>query len=881
MNLILHDSWLVLTRKAPFNASVATNGVYNGKIPGWGTGELVSLVSAQVLSSSIIQNPASSTFSTPSTNTTRLVLRADSLVDQTDKVQSDGTVKLHFNSTGNAHHRLFAFYQYQDLVKNLDIQTNTTGIIFDNGSYTVDHYSSRGAQTVIDFWENNILNDMEIKGLLADVGKYVWEDSIEIKSNISWTPSLPMVFKSVNGYDVRKYLPLLMYGNNNPGIQQSYPGDLHCVLDSEDSGKGYVNDFRAALSHGYQDYLKTLTSWAERLGLQYSAQVSYNLPMDMEASIEYVDAPECESLAFNDNVDGYRQFSGVANLARKKMISNEMGGDLQKAFKLSLSHLLWQINRAFAGGVNQVVLHGQTYTGNYYQTTWPGYTSFFMLFSETYNDKQPAWHHTYPDAISYTSRNQYILHQGQPRTDIAFFNKPSYTDPQLNTLYTGQDLIKAGYTYTYLSPENFDMSEARVADNLLAPDAPAYKAMVVTSHQNVTLDAVKQLQQFAQAGLPIILSGGLPGYFASGNTSDEKAISSALQGLKSSKNVHAVGTHQIAQKLVDLHLSPRVGVETNGTWYPVFRTDNSTDYVYLFSTSSSTSKGAITMQTTKTPYMFDSWSGRRSPVLHYQTKENGLHIPLTLTANQTMVLVFSNDLASEIDTPPAHAIQLPANVVGYNYTSSDGLALHIVSGQPGTVKLSNGKTYTTSSTDLSAPPPPPFKLTNWTLTAEHWEAPSNFSDASILAQKHNTTHHLPSSSLRSWIDIPGLHNVSGVGYYTATFTWSSSSNTTKTGAYITLPPTTHGLTLTINNHNLPPLDFANPHADITPYLVSGTNRVDVVVPTVMWNYIRSVFDRIRVSGIPPLLPEPLAGVVETGLVGVVRVLPFREMRVDI
>lgn len=872
---------MILTEKAPFNASVATNGVYSDKIPGWGTGELVSLVSAQVLSSSVIQNPASSTFSTPSTNTTRLVLRIDSLVDQTDKVQSDGTVKLHFKSIGNAHYRLFAFYQYQDLVKNLDIQANTTRTIFDNGSYTVDHYSSRGAQTVIDFWENHILNDTEIKDLLTDVGKYAWEDSIEIKSNISWTPSMPKAFENVNGYDLRKYLPLLMYGNNNPGVQPSYPGDLQCVLDSEDAGKGYVNDFRAALSHGYQDYLKTLTSWAERLGLQYSAQVSYNLPMDMEASIEYVDAPECESLAFNDNIDGYRQFSGVANIAQKKVISNEMGGDLQKAFKLSLSHLLWQINRAFAGGVNQIVLHGQTYTGNYYQTTWPGYTSFFMLFSETYNGKQPAWHHTYPDAISYTSRNQYILHQGQSRTDVAFLNKPSYTDPQLSTVYAGQDLIKAGYTYTYLSPENFNMLNARVVDNLLAPEAPAYKAMVVTSHQNVTLDAVKQLQQFAQAGLPIILSGGLPGYFAPGNTSDEKAISSALQSLKNSNKVHTVGARQIAKKLADLRLSPRVGVQANGTWYPVFRTDNSTDYVYLFSSSSSASKGAITVQTTKTPYMFDSWSGRRSPVLHYQTKESGLRIPLTLAANQTMVVAFSNNLASEIDTPPTHAVQLPSNVVGYNYTSSKGLALHVASGQPGTVKLSNGKEYnTTSSTDRSAPPPS-FKLTNWTLTAEHWEAPSNFSDASIPAQKRNTTHHLPSSFLRSWVDVPGLHNASGVGYYSTTFTWSSLSNTTKTGAYIILPPTNQGLTLTINNHKLPPLDFANPHADITPYLVSGTNTVDVVVPTVMWNYIRSVFNRIRISGIPPLLPEPLAGVVETGLVGVVKVLPFREVRVDL
>lgn len=84
-------------------------------------------------------NPASSTFSTPATNTTQFVLKTDSLVDQTDKVQSDGTVTLHFDTAGGAQYRLFAYYQYRDLVKNLDIESNTTGTIFDNGSYTVDH----------------------------------------------------------------------------------------------------------------------------------------------------------------------------------------------------------------------------------------------------------------------------------------------------------------------------------------------------------------------------------------------------------------------------------------------------------------------------------------------------------------------------------------------------------------------------------------------------------------------------------------------------------------------------------------------------------------------------------------------------------------------
>jgi hypothetical protein len=50
--------------------------------------------------------------------------------------------------------------------------------------------------------------------------------------------------------------------------------------------------------------------------------------MDMEAKIPFINASEYGSLQFVNNVDGYRQFSGPANLAGKRVISNEKGGEL-------------------------------------------------------------------------------------------------------------------------------------------------------------------------------------------------------------------------------------------------------------------------------------------------------------------------------------------------------------------------------------------------------------------------------------------------------------------------------------------------------------------------------------------------------------------------
>lgn len=268
---------------------------------------------------------------------------------------------------------------------------------------------------------------------------------MEIRSNMSWTPALPDIFRAKYGYGLQRFLPLVMFGDNNINVQSSEPGSIRCVLDSPGQGVGYLNDFRGALAEGYRQYLEALTRWVNSyLNLQMSSQVSYNLPMDMEANIPEVNAPECESLQFKNNIDGYRQFAGPANVAGKRVISNEMGAEPLEAYRYQISQLLWSVNRAVAGGVNQVVLHGESYTGNYFGTTWPGYTAFSYMFSEMYSDKQPSWDHGFSVAVEYIARVQYLQQRATLRTDVAIYNKVSATDPNFPTLYTSDDLIKEG-----------------------------------------------------------------------------------------------------------------------------------------------------------------------------------------------------------------------------------------------------------------------------------------------------------------------------------------------------------------------------------------------------------------------------------------------------
>lgn len=129
-----------------------------------------------------------------------------------------------------------------------------------------------------------------------------------------------------------------------------------------------------------------------------------------------------------------------------------------------------------------------------------------------------------------------------------------------------------------------------------------------------------------------------------------------------------------------------------------------------------------------------------------------------------------------------------------------------------------------------------------------------------------------------------------MGYYHANFTWPprdpetcSARGGPRLGAYVRFPPVLNAITVYLNGARLPSLAYAGPVADVTPHLVSGSNELVAVVPSTMWNYLRSILPDIRSAG---LEFSQLAGLPKTddglaGLAGVVRLVPFEVVRLEI
>ncbi|KAH8729876.1 hypothetical protein BGZ61DRAFT_569735 [Ilyonectria robusta] len=723
----------------PFTEKLPASGSFNGKIPGWGTGNLISLVTALVKSNQSITYPGTGLVGIQNVTYDEYQLNHKTLKEVTGRVDRQGHVKLSLPKAPNgSHYRVFAFYERLSGHKNLKFDSTRHRTIFDNGSYAVDHFSAQGAAVVGQFWEKYILKG-RVPMLLAKVGNY-----------------------------------------------------------------------------------------------------AYGSSLDALAAVPAVDAPECESLGFDDNIDSYRSFAGPARLAGRKIVSNEMGAVRGSGLQYHLPHLIFQINRAFLGGVNQMVLHGQSYSGTYYETTWPGHVPFSYLFSEPFSPHLPSWDHGLNEIMDYIARNQHILQGGMPKADVVIYNKESATT--IRNIYQGNDLLSGGWSWNYLSANNLKLEQAVVRNRVLAPDGPAWKALIVESSQNLTLDSVKKLKSFAQKGLPVVFSGGSPTYYPTGDGSRKDEFERQLSRLLRSKNVHSVASGKVADKLKSLGVQPQIQANTNGTFYTSWIETNKIGYALIYS-DLVRSTGTITVNSKQAPFYFNAWTGEITPVLVYTRTKATTTIPVDLAGNQTLILAFGDGLRQQVPVPKYHVEKAPSNVLV----------------------------------------PDAFKLSQWSLTAEHWEAPEDLYDSSNTV-KHNTTHQLTTPI--SWSEVSALNNASGVGYYTTSFQWppKGARHASKSlGAYIHLSTVIDVVKLSINGHMVPPLDVTNAVADITPYLKEGKNIVSLIIPTTLWNYVRTIITELKTAGSSPLpvtLQDygiPLAGRTESGLVGTVTLTPFKSV----
>ncbi|KAH8197840.1 hypothetical protein TruAng_007987 [Truncatella angustata] len=820
----------------------------------WGANEIVAVVAGKIITDVLLAQYFYMS-----------ILDEMSLVDLTNL-----TIQGNLSWTapkGDGNWIVFGIYERYTNQRSCASVTNATTAL-GNGSWIVDHWSSSGAKKMTDFWDQQILSNDTIDALVTETGQYIWEDSMEMQAALPWTRGLLSRFEALHGYSATKFLPILFHATNTWGGYLPPYNITYTLGRYATDGGAYVQDYKAALSQGYLEYLEHYNGWASSRGLKLSTQPAYNMPVDMTQAVAHVQVPELESLGFSESINNYRQFTGAAHLAGRNIISTEVGATLGNAYKQRIPHLKGLFDESFAAGVNAMVLHGYAYSGEYVGTTWPGYTPFQYQYSEMWNPRQPAWKHL-DDLMSYSARNSMVIQLGVPKFDLAFyyfdipyrFGAGSYNQSDMNTY---------GYTFEYLGPDNLVSGPAVAAGGILAPDGPGYKAMVIYNQTQITPRASAALTVFARNGLPIYIVGTIPN-ITIGTTGQQEVLAN-MEELLTYDVVHVLETDDFsASTLFADSVLPRVNTHGDSgasSLYTFWRSDTKSDseYVYLYNTGADkTFNVSFSVLPNSSPEIFNAWTGDQIPLAVYQTTSTGITTSISLKSNQTTIIGFSasatQDRVFVVDhSPNVETIRVAKCIEAWVADSSEAW-----------VTLSNEiRVVIPAAANV---PPAVTTLGPWNLAVDAYGP----SDNNYNVKGEITTINVGRlDNLVPWTNISRIEQISGVGMYSTNFDLYSYD---QTAILVYFGPILHTLRAWVNGHHLSPVDPTNPVSDISDLVGAGSNKLDIEVTTSLFNAVKANIGRVFSAGYGPKTPTYYTAEDwhEFGLVGPVELRTMRKL----
>lgn len=377
--------------------------------------------------------------------------------------------------------------------------------------YTLDHFSAEALEAYCKPYEETIAkNKTKLRAL--------FNDSYEVYGT-TWTPGFLDKFKTLRGYDLRPYIPLL--------VQHSDTDTLERVL----------GDYRETISDLLlNSFLKPWTAWANKNNYLTKNQ-SHGSPGNLLDLYGAADIPECEtfgSTAFK--ISGLRRdsldirsadpdpvmlkfASSAANVNGKKLTSSESCTWLREHFRGALSHCKPEIEQLFLSGINHVFFHGTTYSPK--EDQWPGWKFYASM---NFHPNNPIWHDA-PAFFDYITRCQSILQSSVPENDLLVYwpvydvwdnTEHSNLFMQLNIheiaewLYptdfykVSTSLASNGYSYDFISDKGLNLLSNNDAA-VQAVGSNQYKAIVLPKCDRIPNATFSQLLSLAENGATLVM----------------------------------------------------------------------------------------------------------------------------------------------------------------------------------------------------------------------------------------------------------------------------------------------------------------------------------------------------------------------------------------
>ncbi len=442
-----------------------------------------------------------------------------------------------------------------------------------------------------------------------------------------WTLTLPEAFQEINGYDITPYLPVLFN-------EEAY---------SESIVNRFKKDHQRTLSElMIENFYRKGKSIANAHGLKINSESGgpgfplHNVPVEPLKSLGVMDLPRGEFWINHNrlNADGIDILRVVKEVSSASHIYGR--GIVEEEAFTSFQH--WQEgpfdmkpsgDRAFAEGMNRVVVHGFSHNPAQY-----GFPGIVYHAGTHFNDKR-VWFSKVRPFTDYLARVSYILQQTNFFADVLYYYGdavPNYTGHK-NSRFT----VGPGYDYEVVNTEI--LLKAVVKNGkIVLPTGAAFSVLALEGEKEINPHVLKKIEELLRAGAKIV--GPKPGDVSQmpGKTPDMPALIDRIWGSGPAR----VNEKQSVVVLHDLGIGPDIDYLdlTANTLDFVHYSKPDLDYYFLRNTTDEWLTRELGFrQKGKVPEIWDPVSGQVIPVSVYRQDGDYLRLPVSLPPRGSMFVV--------------------------------------------------------------------------------------------------------------------------------------------------------------------------------------------------------------------------------------------------
>ena len=331
------------------------------------------------------------------------------------------------------------------------------------------------------FWDGYPAEIIKLAG--PNAGKTLTRleiDSYEAGSQ-DWTPLMRKEFRTRRGYDLLPWLPVL----------------ARRTVESAELTARFRHDWRQTITELFaENYYGHITELAHRTpGLKMLIE-PYNTgrftpfdPLGVEGPGDLLACEFWEKPA-QWGWDSVKPVASAVHRTGKGLVLAEsFTGQPMYAWRQDPFALKSTGDRAYCGGVNQLILHSSAH--NPWPAGRPGMTMGF--WGTQFGPGQTWWEHGGPEWIGYLTRCQFLLQQGVFAGDFCYLLN-SHGTPKIPTGYDGDAFSERDVI------DRLNVTDGR----LTLADGVSYRALVLPPGSTMSPQLAVKIQQLVHEGATVI-----------------------------------------------------------------------------------------------------------------------------------------------------------------------------------------------------------------------------------------------------------------------------------------------------------------------------------------------------------------------------------------